>query len=196
MTKIRHETEPLSHQNYWIIELTREGNCCIKKLQWCRSEKWHGHQNEVLKYRKQMEGGVMKGKKRRGRRHMKIFFVPRLLCFFQILLFPDLYWQPCAQLLETQQPTPPQQNNFQPTSHLDTTWQTETLKYCVGDGMGNGRAKKRGCKCKHGNTWFLPQWNFYWEQDVTNKKPHQKTAPEINIALTLIVPSKMCILHC
>lgn len=31
MTKIRHETEPLSHQNYWIIELTREGNCCIKK---------------------------------------------------------------------------------------------------------------------------------------------------------------------
>lgn len=127
----------------------------------------------------------------------RYFFVPRLLCFFQILLFPDLYWQPCAQLLETQQPTPPQQNNFQPTSHLDTTWQTETLKYCVFDGMGNGRAKKKEqSKCKHGNTWFLPQWNFYWEQDVTNKKPHQKTATEINIALTLIVPSKMCILHC
>lgn len=32
----------------------------------------------------------MKGKKEE-KGDMKIFFVPRLLCFFQILLFPDLY---------------------------------------------------------------------------------------------------------
>lgn len=89
MTKIRHETEPLSHQNYWIIELTREGNCCIKKLQWCRSEKWHGHQNEVLKYRKQMEGGVMKGKKKKRKETYEDIFCASLAVF---LSNPFISW--------------------------------------------------------------------------------------------------------
>lgn len=37
---------------------------------------------------------------------------------------------------------PPQQNNIQPTSHLDTTWQTETLKY--GGGGSSGKWEGRG----------------------------------------------------
>lgn len=59
---------------------------------------------------------------------------------------------------------------------------------------GMGGQKRGGASASMGTPDFyhIP----YWEQDVTNKKPHQKTATEINIALTLIVPGKMCILHC
>lgn len=108
----------------------------------------------------------------------RYFFVPRLLCFFQILLFPDLYWQPCAQLLETQQPTPPQQNNFQPTSHLDTTWQTETLKYCVFDGMGNGRAKKKSkASASMGTPDFYHNETFTGNRTWLTKNPIKKQPP-------------------
>lgn len=101
----------------WIILLTDKGSSYIKTVKTKRS----------LGMEKQNQD------KQKGGSEMKIFsFVPCLLYYILALLFSELHWEPYVQLLETQQLTPPQQNNIQPTSHLDTTWQTETLKYGVG----------------------------------------------------------------
>lgn len=52
---------------------------------------------------------------------------------FWFYVFSEVCWEPYVQLLETQQLTPLQQNNIQPTSHLDTTWQI--LRNCRGGGV-------------------------------------------------------------
>lgn len=59
-----------------------------------------------------------------------------LLCLLYYILAPHQSVS-CTQSLmfnygKTQQLKQPQQNNIQPTSHLGTTWQAETLKYGIG----------------------------------------------------------------
>lgn len=76
---------------------------------------------------------------------------------FWFYVFSEVCWEPYVQLLETQQLTPLQQNNIQPTSHLDTTWQI--LRNCWGGGVsdcgagGLGLVKMCTVDCYHDETF-------------------------------------------
>lgn len=133
-------------------------------------------------------------KQRRGRRGRdeNIFFCASLAVLHS---GPIISWAVLRALCSITGNTaahPPQQNNIQPTSHLDTTWQTETLKY-GGGGVGAESGRAEGAKWAWVQlivTVMKPLVKTATCQETTNAKEHK-----INTALTLIVPGKMCYLH-
>lgn len=105
-------------------------------------------------------------KQKQGQKRWNYFAFCTSFCILHsaAMYFSEVLWEPYVQLLGTQQLTALQQNNIQPTSHLDSTWQI--LRNCR-DGVASqcraGGGGRVGGKC----AWLI----------VGVTKPFAKTAP-------------------
>lgn len=80
----------------------------------------------------------------------KFLFCALLVVLLSIYIISWVVLRAYVQLQKTQRLALPKKNNILPTSHLDTTWQTETLKYGVGWGVleqGAGGASVHAFSC-------------------------------------------------